>query len=230
MMLKAVIFDFDGVIVDSEPLHYRAFVRVIRGYGLELTWEQYIDEYIGYDDRDLFLTFLADSGRMNLIKEDHHLVNLSRQKAEAFEQIVAEGIEITPGLALFFDEVSQQMPTAIASGASRRDIEVVLSKLGWRDRFGMIVSADDVIKSKPNPQTYVLACEALARQHGELKIKPGECLGIEDTTAGLASARGAGLITLGLATRENANELKGADQVIKSFEGLSIAQLRQWFD
>ncbi|MEE9211164.1 MAG: HAD family phosphatase [Phycisphaeraceae bacterium] len=229
-MLKAVVLDFDGVIVNSEPLHFRSFQHVVRELGLDLTWQQYVQKYIGYDNRDLFGTFLADAGRADLLEDEHRLAELCQRKGDAFEAAVEQGVPTTPGLAVFVDEVSANMPIAIASGASRRDIDLVLTRLGWLERFGVIVSADDVSRSKPDPETYRLAFEALARQNSGLGLRPSDCLAIEDTGAGIVSARGAGMMVLGLTHWSSADALQGAHHIAANFDNLTLSQLQQWFD
>ena len=130
-MIKAIVFDFDGVIVDSEPLHYQAFLRVARGLGIEFDYAQYLDRYVGFDDRDGFRAMLADmSGSTPHYPGDNdQIALLCQEKAHAFETVVAEGFETIPGILGFIDQARQQMPIAIASGATKRDIDLILGKL-----------------------------------------------------------------------------------------------------
>lgn len=121
------------------------------------------------------------------------------------------------------------MPIAIASGATRLDIELMLEGLGLRERFELIVSANDVSVSKPHPQTYARAAEQLAAMHPGLGLRPGECLAIEDTAAGIESATGAGLLTLGLTTTGPAETLHRAMRVVPNLTGVTIDQLRRWY-
>lgn len=225
-MLKAIVFDFDGVIVDSEPLHYRAFLRVARGFGLDFSYDEYVQRYIGFDDRDAFRAMLVDA---RVTGQTPDLALLCREKGDAFEEIVNQGVTSFPGVVEFIAHAADRLPVAIASGATRRDIDLVLAKLDLADRFELIVSADQVSKSKPHPQTYRLAVEGLAQRHAEAGLTAGSCLAIEDTAAGIESARGAGLWTLGVTTTGSAASLAQAHRVVAGLVGLNVPTLEAWF-
>ncbi len=128
------------------------------------------------------------------------------------------------------DHVRPNMPIAIASGAVMSDITLILNRLDCLSAFEVIVTADHVAHSKPNPQTYALAVEQLAAKHPELNLAPADCLAIEDTEAGIASAKAAGLRTLAVATTNQVHQLRSADQAVESLEGLTLARLHAWFD
>jgi HAD superfamily hydrolase (TIGR01509 family) len=226
-MFKAIVFDFDGVVVDSEPIHYRAFMEVGKELGVAFDYEHYLRHYIGYDDRDAFRQMLAS---VNLPVENARVVELTRQKKVAFENLVNQGAAAIPGAVELIDEAHGQIPIAIGSGATTFDIELMLNCLGRRDRFEVIVTADHVDRSKPDPATYRLAVEQLAAKHPELNLTPGDCLAIEDTAAGIESARGAGLMTLGIATTGSASALTRAHRVEAGLKGVTLSQLHQWYD
>lgn len=229
-MLKAIVFDFDGVLVDSEPLHYRAFLRIAEPLGVRFTYQEYLRTYIGYDDRDAFRVMLGlQPGRPGTPAEEERVHQMGLDKALAFQAVVDEGIEPIPGMIDLVREAGSAMPIAIASGATIADIRLILNKLQLAELFQVIVTADDVERSKPDPQTYRLAVEKLSRRHADKALTPGECLSIEDTAAGIASARGAGLMSLGLATSGNPADLHAAHRVELSAEGLNVSKLRQWF-
>jgi beta-phosphoglucomutase len=223
-MLRAIIFDFDGVLVDSEPLHFRAFAAIAPKMGTSIDYDEYLQTFIGFDDRDAVRELCRKSGRT---MDEAALAQFRRLKQQTFDELVGEGVPMIPGARDLVEASSQAMPVAIASGATRRDIELVLGPLGLRDRFRTIVSADDVARSKPDPQTYALAVQRLAEWAGPLQ--PEECLAIEDTSAGLSSARGAGLRTLGLATTGNAAALHAAERVMPNLDGVTLDALRQWY-
>ncbi len=134
-----------------------------------------------------------------------------------------------PGVVRLIEEAGAQMPIAVCSGATRADIDLILSGIKLNATFKTIVSADDVARSKPDPACYALAVERLARMHPALRLAPGDCLAIEDTAAGIASARGAGLQTLGLLTTSPRSELHRAQRVVENLEGVSVGQLRAWY-
>jgi len=229
-MLKAIVFDFDGVIVDSEPLHHRAFNEVMHSLGVDFSYQQYLERYVGYDDRDGFRALLADFSLSPLGDDQAQISGLCDQKAIAFESVVEKGFDAIPGVLRFIAELPDDMPTAIASGATQHDIDLILAKLGLNHRFNPVVTADDTIQSKPHPQTYTLAVEQLIERWPRLVIKPGDCLAIEDTPAGIESAKQAGLMTLGLSTTCSVGHLYQADRLVPSFEGLTLKQLRVWYD
>jgi beta-phosphoglucomutase-like phosphatase (HAD superfamily) len=121
------------------------------------------------------------------------------------------------------------LPVAIASGATRKDVTLILDRLRISELFSPIVTADKVTRSKPDPETYELAAEGLKVLHPQLSIERDGCLAIEDTAAGVESARGAGLRTLGLATTTDGSSLGRAERVLPSLGGLTIDRLRQWY-
>ena len=226
-MLKAIVFDFDGVVVDSEPVHYRAFMELGKGLGVAFDYQHYLQHYIGFDDRDAIRAMLVKAG---MPTEDGHLAELCRQKQAVFEKLIGQGAAAIPGAVELIDEAYGQLPIAIGSGATTLDIELMLTGLERRDRFEVIVSADHVSRSKPDPATYRMAVEQLADKHPDLELTTGDCLAIEDTAAGIESARGAGLMTLGIATTGSASSLGRAQRVEPGLEGVTLAKLRQWFD
>lgn len=231
-MLRAIVFDFDGVLVDSEPLHFRAFERIAPRMGTTLDYEEYLASYIGFDDRDAVRELCRKSDRA---MTEADLVRFRELKQSAFDELVSAGVPMIAGARALVEASSAETVgegwsgIAIASGATRRDIELVLGPLGLRDRFRTIVSADDVAHSKPDPQTYRLAVERLAGMTAGRGLRPDECLAIEDTAAGLASARGAGLRTLGLTTTGPASALGEAERVVADLSGVTLGQLQRWY-
>lgn len=213
-MIQAIVWDFDGVIVDSEPLHYRAFSEVARPLGITFSWTEYLETYVGFDDRDAFRAMLGG--------DDDRIPDLVAKKADTFEHAVNEGVDAIPGAIALIEHVAAHLPQMVCSGASRQDIELVLGKLNLRHHFRDIVSADDVPRSKPDPQSYILAVERLG-------LDASECMAIEDTAAGIASARGAGLWTLGLTSTSDRETLRTAHRVVDTLEGITVEQIREWF-
>ncbi|MEM8495469.1 MAG: HAD family phosphatase [Planctomycetota bacterium] len=221
-MLEAIVFDFDGVMVDSEPLHYQAFVLIARSLGLELTFEQYVQTYIGFDDRDAFRVMLEVTGRD---ATESAVAELCAKKGPAFEALTrATGELALPGSVELVDAAKAAgLKVAIASGATRADIDLMLGLLDRADAFGAIVTADDVERSKPDPASYANAAAAIG-------VEPSKCLAIEDTRAGLKSATAAGLRTLAITTSHEADELEGdAERVIPTLAGVTPEQLQAWY-
>ena len=226
-MIKAIIWDFDGVIVDSEPVHHQAFAQVAQSLDVTLTLREYVEKYIGYDDRDVFRLLLDVSGNANGGAD--RVAALCAEKAEVFEQIVNDGVQTIPGAVELITHAAQRMPLGISSGATRRDVDLILRTLDLHSKFEAIVTADDVPRSKPHPQSYLQAVQEVARRRPELTLGAGDCLAIEDTATGIQSARSAGLMTLGLVSTGPAELLHGAHRLVDTLEGLDIDQLQAWF-
>jgi beta-phosphoglucomutase len=220
-MLTAVIFDFDGVIVDTEPIHFRAFQEVLRPLELGYSWEEYLERYIGFDDRDAFREVFKTAGRE--LKE-RMLEDLITRKADVFEEIVQMGVKPYPGVVKLVTSLSGVLPLAICSGALARDIWPILDQLAIREAFDVIVTADDVHASKPDPESYQLALERLAAIFPEKRVLPGHCLAIEDTPSGIASACEAGLLVLAVTNSYPAERLAGAVSITDSLESASITE------
>lgn len=224
-MIRAVAFDFDGIIADTERLHYEAFQRILRPRGMEYTWEVYLARFVGFDDRDAFRVAFRDTGAEI---RDEELFPLIDRKAQAFQEVVAErGVETYPGVIDLVRSCAEHVPIAICSGALRRDILSILDRLDIADAFSDIITAEDVHASKPDPASYRLAAERLAMRGGN-GVHPGDCLAIEDTPAGIDSARAAGLAVWGVATSHPIEELRRADRVLGNLEGVYWRDIEQW--
>jgi len=229
-MLKAIVFDFDGILVDSEPVHFEAFREVGRSLGYDFDYQHYLDQLIGFDDRDAFDYILRSGGAVSTkAPKQPNIATLCDQKQRAFERLVQRGIDPIPGAVELVDAAARRMPIAIASGATMTDITLMLDQLGRRGVFEIIVSADQVQRSKPDPESYAMAVDRLAQKHPELALGPANCLAIEDTPAGVASARDAGLMTLGVASTGPAEKLHEAMRVTDTLEGVGLHELREWF-
>ncbi len=206
-MISAILFDFDGVIVDSERLHWAAFNAVLSN---PISWEAYIETLIGFDDRDAFRHLLPTLGK-------NELNELIAKKAAAFQELLeSDGAAALPGAVELIQTLSGNIPIAICSGALREDILPILGKLGIEDAFDTIVTAEDTPVSKPDPAPYRLAAEKLGVTDG---------LAIEDTPAGIASAKGAGLKVLAVTNSYEKEFLTEADRIVDSLEGITLKQL-----
>lgn len=190
-MPTAVIFDFDGVLADTEPLHFAAFRDTLAADGLPLTWADYERDLIGFDDRDVFRTVYAAAGRA---PPAGGIPALIEAKGRRFAELCrASDLRPLPGAAALVDDVRRRVPMAICSGARPADIELVLDLFGWRGAFPVCVTAADVAESKPNPAGYALAVRRLRDLHPDRGIRADRTVAIEDTDAGVAAARAAGL-------------------------------------
>jgi HAD superfamily hydrolase (TIGR01509 family) len=225
-MLDAVIFDFDGIIVDTEPLHYRAFQEILAPLGLGYSWDDYLERYIGFDDRDAIREVFRRGDRT---LDDAVLQRLIREKGEAFNRIIAAGVSPYPGVVELIESLRGSLPLAICSGALPSDIAPILAQLGISGHFDVIVTAADVAASKPDPASYALAAARLNKAFPAREILPQDCLAIEDTPAGIASALGAGLKVLAVTNSYPEEELNGADRIVSSLAGLNLDRLRTLF-
>ena len=226
-MIRAVIFDFNGVLVDDEMVHFALFREVLGEQGIELTEQQYHAEYLGYDDRGCFEVALSRAGRpADRLRVDA----LIAQKAGRYEALAAEGLSFFAGAREALASISRRWPVAICSGALRPEIEYALMRLDLRDRVGPILSAEDTTRCKPDPEGYQLALAALRSLPGaNLKgLQPSECLVIEDSLAGIESARAAGMRAVGVPHTYRPDELRsaGAEAVLASLAELTP----QWVD
>jgi len=211
-MISAVIFDFDGIIVDSERLHWAAFNKVLGPLRKTISWSDYVQTYIGFDDRDTFKTCFPMVGK-------NELSGLIEKKAAAFQELLeSDGAAALPGAVALIKSLSGKIPLAICSGALRADILPILGSLGIADAFNEIITADDTHISKPDPAPYKLAMKKLGVTSG---------LAIEDTPAGIASAKGSGLKVLSVTNSYPAEALTQADAVVASLEGLTLEKLNR---
>lgn len=221
-MVQAVIFDFDGVIVDSEPFHYQAFQRVLQPLGLGFSWQEYLDCYIGFDDRDAFREVHRQAGRD---LSDSLLQELIDRKAAVFPDVVAGSAQPYPGVVELIRDLASQLPLALCSGALRSDILPILEQLGIREHFSVLVTADDVHVSKPDPASYRLAVTRLQETFPQLAFSPNRCFAIEDTPAGIASAVGAGVRVIAVTNSYAAEALSSATIVVSSLADISLSRL-----
>ena len=219
---EAVLFDFDGILVDSEPLHYRAFIEVLDPLGMGFPWQEYVEIYMGFDDRDAFREAFRAKG---IDLDDVNLAKLVAAKSEAFLRGLRDGVTAYPGAVSLIESLQAAgRPLALCSGALRSDIDPILARLGVARCFDVIVSADDVRRSKPDPESYALAFARLTERYATLLTVPGRSIAVEDTAAGIRSAKGAGLRVLAVTNSYGAGELAEADWIVESLESLRFEE------
>jgi beta-phosphoglucomutase-like phosphatase (HAD superfamily) len=220
-VLRAIVFDFDGVIANSEPLHFAAFRDILAEEGIPFTRREYYDAYLGYDDRQLFRT-LADDRKLKWTAPD--IEGLAGRKAARMEALEQDHSILFPGAAEKIREAAAAVPVAIASGALGVEVRRVLERERLTGCFAAIVAAEDTPASKPAPDPYLRALALLrAGLHGTLDA--GECVAIEDSHWGLQSAQTAGMKTVGVTSSYSATDLASADLVISSLGDLDLHAL-----
>jgi HAD superfamily hydrolase (TIGR01509 family) len=221
-MLQAVIFDFDGVISDTEQAHLQAFNQVLARLGIEITQQAYYEEYIRYPDLECFKTIVA---RHNLPLDAVGLDELIRQKGRIFRRLIKKHNSIITGVPQFLRMLSENnIRMAICTGCLRGDIEAILGGTDLSGFFETMVTADDITSGKPDPQGYRLVLARL--NETEAGIRPDECIAIEDSPWGLQAAAAAGIHTVAVTNTYTARQLSSAGRIVTHLAELTIDELR----
>jgi beta-phosphoglucomutase len=222
-MIRAVIFDLDGTLADTEPLHFEAFREVLAPLGIELSRDDYFKRLIGFSDRDCFEVVLREGGQQ---PDPARLNQLIEAKAGIYQAMIKDRDVLYPGAAEFVRHCSERFPLIIATGTLRIEAETILARARLRDCFLDIIAAEDVEHGKPAPDGFVAA---LGRLGFLLRARPSitaaECLVIEDTVAGIESARRAGMIVLGIGQTAPASRLGLADLVRPSLRETDLDEV-----
>jgi beta-phosphoglucomutase len=210
-VIAAIVFDFDGVLVDSEPLHLRAYQEVLEPLGFSLPREKYYSTYLGYDDAGVFKAVAATRDWQI---DDQKLSALIEEKGRVYEELLTAGDIMYPGAAECIARLAARWPLGIASGAARNEIEMMLRGRSLDRYFRFIVAAGETPEGKPAPDPYRKA----ALLHGQA---PVECVAIEDSRWGIESAKAAGLHCIGITHTYPVNELLTADAIVSSLAELT---------
>ena len=223
-MLRAVIFDFDGVITDSEILHLRAFNKVLAQYDIEIKEEIYYKEYLGFTDRDCFE---AVAGKNKLGLDAGQIEDLIIQKNKIFDQLANTEATIFEGVPEFLQMLTDnKIRRAICSGALMVDILPILEKSQLGHFFEHIVSAEQIEKGKPDPEGFLLALKKL-NDGNESSISTNECVVIEDSHWGLEAAIAAGMHTVAITNSYDAEQLSIAEKIVERLSELTINDLQK---
>jgi HAD superfamily hydrolase (TIGR01509 family) len=227
--LRAIIFDFNGVIADDEATHFLAFQQALAEDGLALTKEEYYGTYLGMDERTCADALLeATTGR----REPARVQRIAERKAARFASLTeTRRPPLFRGVVEFVTRAAARYRLAIASGGRRQQIELALHGTPIEQAFAAVVSAEDAAVGKPDPAIYHLA---LARLNGAPPrpvpaIQATECLAIEDSLAGIHSALAAKMTVVALATTYPQDQLAAAHLVFPSLERLSLDSLESLF-
>lgn len=220
--LNAIIFDFDGVIADSERLHLRSYQDILAPEGVTISNEQYLEKYLGYDDVGVFKAVGRDYG---IPMDEHRVSELIAAKGQRYESLAAAGEMLFPGAADFIRTASARVPIAIASGALTHEIEDVLERSNLLPLFPVIVGADQTERSKPHPEPYQTAFDRL-RSHSGRDLIAWRSVAIEDSRWGLVSARGADLRCVAVTNTYSEAELRGdAELIVPGLHALTLDAL-----
>ena len=223
MPLRAAVFDFDGVIVDSEPMHFRSLRDALRTEGLEVTEEEYFSSLLAYDNRGAIR--LALEHRRETADRDR-VERLASHMVARFGELIPE-IPVFDGAPELVRGLAAEVPLAIASGARHDEVEAILRGVELHDAFVTIVGAEDAPRTKPDPAPYLEAARRLAAQLDGLP--PADCIAFEDSVPGISSALAAGMKVVAVSNSCPAEKLQAAHRVVGSFVGLSVDDLRGLF-
>ena len=208
-MLRTIIFDFDGIIVDTEVTIFHLFNELAAKEGFSISREEYFRDYLALHDRGVLkLLFSKNGGKLT----DARLEELLEWKNKRYMEVIQDGLPPLPGALEFIEQVSKDYPLAIATGSIRSEVSHLLEKIGLTQKFPVLVSADDFGPSKPDPACFLLTLEHLRLQpiFSKDTLQADECLVIEDSPAGIAGARAAGMRSLGLAHSVPVDKLSAA--------------------
>jgi HAD superfamily hydrolase (TIGR01509 family) len=229
-MIKGILFDFNGVIIDDEPIQMKAYQEILGKEGIALTEEDYYS-CLGMDDK----TFVAEAyRRAGKEPETNKVLEVSLAKTEKWREMVTEELPIFPGMTDFIKKMANDFALGIVSMAKREEIEYVLGQAGLRECFSVIVSSEDVSNCKPDPECYIKGFNALDSFRIKQKHLPmvhADCLVIEDSPPGIVSAKSARLKALGVTNTVQAEELReaGADAVAKNLDDWMPGSMRAVF-
>lgn len=226
--LAAVVFDFDGVLAETEPLHYAAFQDVLAPLGLGLSWAQYAETYLSFNDRDVFQKRFH-LARRALSEEDAG--DLIEAKGRAFrKRLESDGDVLRPGVVELVRCLSGRVPLGICSCALPGDIEPILRRARLMSAFDVIVTAREAPASKPDPSGYRLTLERLAHLFPSRSISGGRSVAVEDSPGGIAAARAAGLRVLAVEGSYPADALQEADRIVSTLENISFSDFLDLID
>ena len=220
--LKGVVFDMDGVIIESEHTHYQAICEAM-GDEMDQTYQTFLSKCTGGDERFAMGRLAEFSG----IEYDESIFQQwSQRKAEAYRRLVSESAKAMPGAIDLVCSVAEKFPIGLATGSRRSDVEAAFSTLAGGKLNGIfqsIVTSDDVAKTKPDPATYAKAAEGMG-------VSPSDCLAIDDSPNGVSSAKKAGMKVLGITAIHDDSSLRDADWHLRSLEEVILGDLINLFE
>lgn len=211
---RAVIFDFNGSLSDDEPVLERVYAELFAAHGRPLSSAEYRDQLAGLSEEELVRRWLGD-------RPD--LPELVRWRIDRYRELVTDGSTIREHVRAAVRAAAARVPVAIVSGASAAEIHPVIAAAGIADEFAAVITADDVVRGKPDPEGYLLALRRLRTAAPALTA--GEVAVLEDTEVGVASARAAGMRCLGVLGTLPPDRLAAADELVERIDPALIARL-----
>lgn len=229
-MIKAILFDFNGVIIDDEPVQMRAYQEVLKGHGIDLSEEDYLAS-LGMDDH----TFVRNAFKVKGLPEPNGKTDeIVDAKFAKWKESVTSKLPLFEGIENFVEKCSREFALGIVSMATRREIDHVLELSGMAKHFSTIVSSEHVVNCKPDPECFRIGfreIDAVRIAQGHLPMVHEDCLVIEDTPPGVKAAIGADLQALGVTNTVSADELRnaGARAVAKDLRDWMPESIRRVF-
>jgi beta-phosphoglucomutase len=218
-LMDALLLDYNGVIVQDEPLHFASFREILAQEGIPLSEPEYYEHYLGLNDRVAFQKAFGRAGR----KADREsLEPYVQRKSRAYLRLAEDGLQAVAGVAAFVRTVARQARIAVVSGALGAEIPPGLRRAGIAELVDVLVTSDDVTTTKPDPEGFRLALRRLAAMHG---TSDWRAVVIEDSLPGIGAARALGAGCVALTTSHDAGELHEADAIWSSFEGHDAVEL-----
>jgi HAD superfamily hydrolase (TIGR01509 family) len=211
MSIRAIAFDLDGTLSDTEPLHFEAFKEVIRPAGIDIPREEYFSRLIGLNDHDCFAALLHEHGKD---ASEENVAKLIERKAGVYGAMIAERDVLYPGAAEFVRRCAERIPLILVTGTLHAEAETILQRAHLRAVFVDIIAAEDTARGKPEPDGFLTALGRLGfilRPHPS--IVAAECLVVEDTATGIDAAHRAGMPVLALCQTTSAGALRAADLI-----------------
>jgi phosphoglycolate phosphatase len=230
-MIQAIFFDFNGVIIDDEPVQLRAYQAALEMVGIVLTEAHYYAA-LGMDDRALVASAFAQAGKDLTEPEQQSIIE---HKSELHRELIKDELPLFPGIVTFLKAASRHYTLGLVSMARSKEIEYVLERARLKQLFTATVSAEDVTRHKPDPECYRRALERMnaRRQSDRLSSLPANvCLAVEDAPPGIESARAVGMRTIGITNTVSEKDLRlaGAEVVTKSFADWTVDAVHHLFD
>jgi beta-phosphoglucomutase len=205
-MITTVIFDMNGIIIDDEPLHERAFREtLLKPYGINLTSEEYKRHCMGKSDESGYKAIINTYNLKNI--DFQELIN---KKSKIYWRLIQDNIQSFPGVIKLINHLNQNFTLALTTSATRNEAEMVLNYFGIKKNFKIIITAEDITKSKPDPEPYLITAK-------KLQEEPKCCLVVEDSKAGIQSAKKASMKCIAVTTTHKRSELQNADLIVDSF-------------
>lgn len=203
-MIKAVLFDMNGIIIDDEHIHELAFHETVKPFDIQLSHQDYLDCCAGKTDRAGYESIATTFNKQLPVD------SLLQQKSQTYLKLFPANKKDYPGVIELIHILSRKYLLSVTSSSSRAEVDLITKEFGMDKALNITISADDVKKGKPDPEPYLITCEKLG-------INPHEAVVIEDSQSGVASAKAAGCFCIGVTTTHSVEDLQQSDLIVDSF-------------